>query len=132
MSDNSPWPDEHVVYDFCEAIDGANPVTAAMAGAPTVDRITSDQVAEVAEWCVTYHGGDPYVAGSGDTGSELDLVAILRLKDGRWASVQGWNDYTGWGCRDGSQMSIGATKEQVVRFGLDDEGRTKLGLANPS
>ena len=26
---------------------------------------------------------------------------VLKLKDGRFAYLTGWCDYTGWGCQDG-------------------------------
>lgn len=126
--DTSPWPDEYIASDFTEALDTAIFTTAAV-GAPKTDPITADMVAEVTDWYATYNEGGPYVAGSGDTGTELDLIAVVRLKDGRWASINAWNDYTGWGCQDGSEIAIGDTKEQVVQFGLDEDGRRKLNLA---
>jgi hypothetical protein len=128
----APWPVEHLGNDFINAIGGDvdSPAiyTTAGVGAPEAAPIRPDDVAEVTDWFASYHEGGPYVVGSGDTGTELDLVAILRLKDGRWASVQAWNDYEGWGCQDGTKVAIGDTKEQVVMFGLDEEGRRKLGL----
>lgn len=127
--ERTPWPDEHVAYDFTAAIETANPVSSTTPGAPVGNPITPADVAEVTDWYVTYHEGPPYIAGSGDTGSELTLIAILRLHDGRWVALQGWNDYTGWGCQDGAEMKVGGSREQVVRFGLDDDGRRKLGLS---
>jgi hypothetical protein len=29
---------------------------------------------------------------------------LLRLKDGRFAYLCGWCDYTGWGCQDGAEV----------------------------
>lgn len=127
--EQAPWPDEYVAYDFTEAISTASPVAPATPGASAGNPVAPGDVAEVTDWYVTYNGGPPYVAGSGDTGTELTLIAILRLKDGRWAALQGWNDYTGWGCQDGAEMKVGESREQVVRFGLDDDGRRKLGLS---
>jgi hypothetical protein len=128
------WPDEHVGSDFRTAIgdhDSSNYSViyeAALPDKPKADPICTRDVAEVTNWYVSYHEGGKYIVGSGDVGTELTLFAILRLRDGRWASVSAWNDYTGWGCQDGSNVAIGDTLEQVVRFGLDDEGRRKLGL----
>lgn len=127
------WPDEYVADDFRHAIGGHDSYTypiyeAALPDRPKVDAICTHDVAEVTDWFISYHSGGRYEVGSGDTGTELDLVAVLRLWDGRWASVQGWNDYTGWGCQDGSTVAIGESREQVIRFGLDEEGRRKLGL----
>lgn len=127
------WPDEFVADDFRQAIGGHETYTrptyqAAEPGAPKAEPICTHDVEEITNWFVSYHGGGRYVAGIGDTGSELTLSAILRLRDGRWASVQAWNDYTGWGCQDGSTVAVGATKEQVIRLGLDEEGRKQLGM----
>lgn len=129
------WPDEHVAGDFRTAIgdhDSSNYSViyeAALPDKPKVDRICTHDVAEVTNWYVSYHDGGRYVVGSGETGTELKLFAILHLRDGRWAAVSAWNDYTGWGCGDGSNVVIGDTLEQVVQFGLDEDGRSKLGLA---
>ena len=30
---------------------------------------------------------------------------LLALKDGRFAYITGWCDYTGWGCRDGASVT---------------------------
>jgi hypothetical protein len=128
------WPDEYVADDFRTAIGDhgsyghAVIYEAALPDRPKVDRICTHDVAEVTDWFVSYHSGGRYVVGSGDTGTELELFAILRLHDGRWASVSAWNDYTGWGCQDGSNVAIGDSREQVITFGLDEEGRRKLGL----
>lgn len=29
---------------------------------------------------------------------------LMRLKDGRFAYLTGWCDYTGWGCQDGAEL----------------------------
>lgn len=29
---------------------------------------------------------------------------LVRLRDGRFAYITGWCDYTGWGCQDGAQV----------------------------
>lgn len=131
---SGPWPDEHVADDFETAIGESEwggrvaIYSTAVPGGGKAEPIDSGDVAEVTDWFVSYHDGGRYVVGSGHTGTELDLVAVLRLKDGRWVSVQAWNDYTGWGCGEGSNVAIGSTRDQVVRFGLDDEGRRKLGI----
>lgn len=83
-------------------------------------------IAEALRYSISYHGTE---WTSGETGTELNLYAVLRLKDGRWASLEAWNDYTGWGCQDGATVRIGATREAVTRFGLTDAGRRALGMA---
>lgn len=61
-------------------------------------------------------------------GSELDMVLVGQLFDGRWFSLVAGNDYTGWGCAgDSADFRIGDTEAQVVEFGLDQAGRRALG-----
>jgi hypothetical protein len=69
---------------------------------------------------------------SNDVGTELDMVALLELNDGRWASLEAGNDYTGWGCMgDFAAVRIGSTREAVIRYGLTKESRARLRLALP-
>jgi hypothetical protein len=85
------------------------------------------QVEAVEDWYVEYHGEGRWQPGK-DVGTELTLVAVLRLRDGRYASLSAWNDYTGWGCQDGSDVRVGPSKAHVARFGLTQSERTLLGL----
>lgn len=39
-----------------------------------------------------------------ESGSELQFGAVLKLKSGRYAYVEGSNDYTGWGCQDSASL----------------------------
>jgi hypothetical protein len=61
--------------------------------------------------------------------ADQSMVAVMRLKDGRWACVETWSDSSGYGCQDGTDWYIGDTFDAVVRWGLTDEGRTSLGLS---
>ncbi len=38
---------------------------------------------------------------------------ILELKDGRFATIEGWCDTTGWGCQDGSEVTYHDTLPEV-------------------
>lgn len=84
-------------------------------------------VERVERYHVSYH--DEVWRPGVDTGrgTELSLYVVGRLADGRWFSVVAWNDYTGWGCQDGSDVRIGDTERAVVEYGLDQEGRRLLG-----
>ncbi len=95
---------------------------------PEAERFKIADVEAVTRYHVTYHDEVPWAPGR-STGTELNLLAVGRLRDGRWFSVEAWNDYTGWGCQDGSDIRVGATEEQVVRFGLSAEARSALGYA---
>ena|SRR2546421_8420577 len=126
---HSPWPHDELEGDFTHAVCGAhgeNPDTRLVGlGAPAMDPLRIDDIAETVRFHVRFNGSD-WQPGDG-AGTELELVAVLRLLDGRWASVEAWNDYTGWGCQDGSDVRIGDSEEQVIRHGLSAEGRRALG-----
>ena len=66
----------------------------------------------------------------GDSGyAEMDLVAVLKLKDGTFASVHAGTDTTGWGCHgDYVRWYRGPTLEDVIYNGLTNESRDWLGL----
>ena len=84
------------------------------------------EVERVVRYHVSYHS-EVWTPTNDAGGTELSLYVVGQLIDGRWFSVVAWNDYTGWGCQDGSDVRIGDTEEQVVAFGLDQEGRRLLG-----
>lgn len=128
-----PWPHDELAEDFNYAVCGAgygSYVDTRMVGLgeQKTDRVTAYEVDEVVRWHVSYHGAGKWQPGT-DTGTELSLYAVLRLKSGLWASVVAGNDYTGWGCQDHADVRIGETEEAVVTHGLDAEGRVALGYA---
>lgn len=128
-----PWPHAELADDFSTAICGESygggPTKTRMVGvdgAPA-DRVTAYEVLKVVRWHVSYHGS---TWKPGDhTGTELSLYAVLKLRAGYWASVVAGNDYTGWGCQDFADVRIGRSEDEVVRHGLDVEGRSLLKYA---
>lgn len=42
--------------------------------------------------------------GRAGDGSEWSGGFLMKLKDGRYAYLTGWCDYTGWGCQDGVEL----------------------------
>lgn len=115
-----PAPTDDLAY----ALGGGTYGTAESLSKPA-DVITLGQVERVIRYDVSYHGAEWTAPDSG--GSELDMVLVAELTDGRWISVEAWNDYTGWGCQDGSEVRVGATEDDVVWHGLTQEGRRRLG-----
>jgi hypothetical protein len=113
------------INDVAYALEAARHFTASVAP-ELVDPSTIGQGAEVARYKVRYHDAD-WTPDDKGGGSELDLTIVARLTDGRWLSIEGWNDYTGWGCQDGSEVRVGTSEDDVVWNGLTAEGRTKLG-----
>lgn len=49
-------------------------------------------------WGVGHEDGDE--SGYGSWGGGF----LMRLRDGRYAYLSGWCDYTGWGCQDGADV----------------------------
>lgn len=41
---------------------------------------------------------------SQDGASDWSGGFLMRLRDGRFAYLTGWCDYTGWGCQDGAEL----------------------------
>lgn len=82
-------------------------------GAPLDRAIAVEDIAEVVAW-VGWESDGP------------NLVAIVRLASDEWAAVNGWADYTGWGCRDGVTWWIGSSREAVELGGLDEFDRERL------
>jgi hypothetical protein len=86
-------------------------------------------LATVTHYGINYHGHTwtPGEAG----GSELEMVLLGTLRDGRHFALEAWNDYTGWGCQDGADFYAGDTEGDVIHNGLTQEGRTRLGVSLP-
>jgi hypothetical protein len=70
---------------------------------------------------------DAYWCTRGDL-SETNLAALLALTGGSWAALVSWCDTTGYGCQDGTDWKVCATREEAISQGLDLEARRHLGL----
>lgn len=57
-----------------------------------------------------------------------DWIALLKLKDGRYAFLSAGCDYTGWDCQAGGSTVIGDQLQHLIRFGVPEEARTRLKL----
>lgn len=58
-------------------------------------------------------------------GDEVKYVIVL--KDGRWAFIEGWCDYTGWGCQDGAMAYFASSEEELVENHLSVGDREIFG-----
>ena len=110
------WNQPDPIADIIYALDAA-----ASSG------LTLGDLAEVTEYDISSHGLK-WSPGSDAIGSELQMTLLGRLQDGRWFSLDAWNDYTGWGCQDRCDIYIGDTREDVIANGLTAEGRNALGV----
>lgn len=66
---------------------------------------------------------------STEGGCSVDIVLLVRLTDGSYATCMAWADYTGWGCQDDAVWKVALTRDDAIRFGLDQRGRRLLGLS---
>lgn len=73
-------------YDFSQSIEGQG-----------IDRETIARV-------VAAHGVTE-ASCCDDCGGEWSGGFLLAMKDGLFAYVTGWCDYTGWGCQDGTSVT---------------------------
>ncbi|SFA91025.1 hypothetical protein SAMN05216312_102183 [Cohnella sp. OV330] len=56
-------------------------------------------------------------------------IGIFKLKDGRYASIDAGCDYTGWDCQACGYAEVCGTLEEMIKWGLSDEQRKRLGLS---
>ncbi len=86
----------------------------------TVDDITPERIARI----------DVSYLARGDHAAK-DIVLLVELTDGSWATCMAWCDTTGWGCQDSVEWKWAKTRDDAITYGLDQEARTKLGLPLP-
>jgi len=60
------------------------------------------------------------IEGEGDGDS---WVIIVKLKDNRYAVLEAWCDYTGWGCQAGGNSIVCNNLNLLWKFGITDRGR---------
>ena len=100
---------------------------------PYIDATTTEIISQVPKGLVTPSrivAIPHFWAVSNEGGGDRDVVLIAELRDG-WASLTAWCDYTGWDCQSGGNWKWAATKDEIIKNGLDKEGRIRLGLALP-
>lgn len=123
------WEFDGAIGDLKEALESAVACPASIQSTDS-ESLELWDVATIERYKLRYHGND-WGPSDHEGGTELELNIVGTLKDGRWFSIEAWNDYTGWGCQDGSEVRIGATEAEVVNFGLTKEGRASLGYSEP-
>lgn len=55
-------------------------------------------------------------------------LGVFKLKDGRYAMLDAWCDYTGWDCQSGGTSRVASSLDSLIRFGLTNEQRDRLNL----
>lgn len=56
-------------------------------------------------------------------------LIVVELNDGRFAFLSASCDYTGWDCQAGGQCIVDTELPHLIRFGIGEEDRTRLGLS---
>ena len=79
------------------------------------------------EGTVIRHG----FADSPEGWASRDACFVMETPDGHWIVAAGWCDTTGWDCRSDSEVKEFTTYDDAVRWGLTDEQRRELGIAQP-
>lgn len=59
---------------------------------------------------------------------ERSWIVWGQLADGRYFVARGGCDYTGWDCRASNSGNVASTKEELVKFGMDNDERTRFDL----
>lgn len=114
--------EEEALYNWREVFENNFQFVEPMMGAGQTEasvprRISAEDVKEVYDTYVEFN----------EVGTELTLLSILKLNDGRWAFVNAWNDYTGWGCQDQVSIRIHADYWQLQLHGIAPEEKRMLG-----
>jgi hypothetical protein len=68
------------------------------------------------------------IASVNGENDERAWVCVVRLRDGRFAALEGSCDYTGWDCRASASCMVSDTLDSVVRFGVSKPECDRLGL----
>jgi len=89
--------------------------------------VRAQDIARIDAYHVSYYG-EQWTPQNSSTGTELQMVVLAELRDGRWLAVTAYNDYTGWGCQDGSHKSVANTRKDAIKYGLTKEDRILLGF----
>lgn len=58
-------------------------------------------------------------------------LGVFKLNDGRYAVIDSGCDYTGWGCQEWGSAEVAGSLSDIIRFGLSNEQRSRLGLTLP-
>jgi hypothetical protein len=87
---------------------------------------TPDEVASIVGWYSNEGLSSRWIAGESEGGSEVEVLVIVRLKDGSWGVLESSEDYTGHGCQCGSRTSRHDTWEDLRLNGIDQATRAQL------
>ena len=102
-------------YNWVEVFKYANPEKCVDDEDISTESFTMDDISEI----------KALVDGQND---QDDWIAIFKLKDGRFAFIVAWCDFTGWGWQEGGQSLVSSGFLSLMRFGVGIEDRIRLGF----
>ncbi len=59
-------------------------------------------------------------------------ICIVKMKDGRFACVEGSCDYTGWDCQAGNTITVASSFESLLASGVTPAWARRLGVEHPA
>lgn len=99
-------------YDWKEAFSYASTIRVAIGCKP--DPFTLDDVSQI-------------IAADEGENDGAHWIAVGILNDGRYFFLSAGCDYTGWDCRAGGDAQVAGTLPDLIRFGMDEDARRRLG-----
>lgn len=88
-------------------------VNAVLGCSVTTEPFTRDDIAELIA-CADGENDGP------------DWIAVMRLKDGRFAFLTAGCDYTGWDCQSGGNAFVADSLARLWQYGVDENARARL------
>lgn len=129
MSDQKPrlWHPNWPTYDPAVGAYRLEPPVSDLVSALELSSDSPDpgDVLAIERYAVSYHGLTWKPGDKG--GSELEMQILGRLTDGQWFTVEAWNDYTGWGCGEASDVRVSDTRDAAIAE-LTQDARYALGI----
>lgn len=99
-------------YDWEEAFKYADP-----------ERCIGSKVSEAP---FTREDVEEVIALSEGENDEADWLGLFLLKDGRYAFLTAWCDYTGWDCQAGGAAWVSHSLEHLLQMGVPRDARKRL------
>lgn len=59
-------------------------------------------------------------------------LMVGKLKDGRYFFLDAGCDYTGWDCQASGDAQVADTLENLIRYGMTTDARSRLNIAEPA
>lgn len=103
------------------------------------DLVTIEQLRESYDWKEAFVYADGFgvddiatIAGAieGENDGD-DWIIWGQLKRGDWFFLKAGCDYTGWDCQASGNSHLYATREELIRMGMDAGSRKRFGVMLP-